>query len=269
MGVLLLPSTAAFLLPSSPLSLSLPPLLAAGRSSSRLQLQQGEPQQSSTPPSLSSEDAPLSPSNPPDRSSSFISSTAAARLERLPDDTTERIEVVRVPEYEEMLAWAVDMDAQVEERRIAGLGGRVAEPSATAVDLTKKKPLEEKEALKINKIVQMLSRRVETKRVFFPNEMEELREALRDVETLLRDDAEHLKKAQQDAAAHNQAGRAKSRFQKRREMMIEETGDFDPIYGSKEVRDQIYLYLWSLVKRDPRYLDAPSGGDGMEGGEEE
>jgi len=37
-------------------------------------------------------------------------------------------------------------------------GGRVAEPSATAVDLTKKKPLEEKEALKINKIVQMLSR---------------------------------------------------------------------------------------------------------------
>lgn len=109
------------------------------------------------------------------------------------------------------------------------------------------------------------------------------------METLLRDDAEHLKKAQQvrgggkegeleadsfkkrqwetegerkggrngskeasrydiqlavslslspfplslpqDAAAHNQAGRAKSRFQKRREMMIEETGDFDPIYG--------------------------------------
>ena len=36
-------------------------------------------------------------------------------------------------------------------------GGRVAEPSATAVDLTKKKPLEEKEALKIHKIVQMLS----------------------------------------------------------------------------------------------------------------
>ena len=35
----------------------------------------------------------------------------------------------------------------------------------------------------------------------------------------------------QDAATHNKAGRAKSRFQKRREMMIEETGDFDPIYG--------------------------------------
>jgi hypothetical protein len=35
----------------------------------------------------------------------------------------------------------------------------------------------------------------------------------------------------QDALVLNKAGRAKSRFQKKREVMIEETGDFDPIYG--------------------------------------
>lgn len=29
----------------------------------------------------------------------------------------------------------------------------------------------------------------------------------------------------------NKAGRAKSRFRRRREAVIEETGDFDPIYG--------------------------------------
>jgi hypothetical protein len=84
------------------------------------------------------------------------------------------------------------------------------------------------------------------------------------VDALLKDDADHLRKAQQvrpfvhpsvhtDMSVcliypvshiypfhHNQtqdllgnkAGRAKSRFQRRREMMIEETGDFDPIYGS-------------------------------------
>lgn len=35
--------------------------------------------------------------------------------------------MVRIPEYEEVLAWATEMDKQVAERRIAGLGGRVAE----------------------------------------------------------------------------------------------------------------------------------------------
>jgi hypothetical protein len=35
--------------------------------------------------------------------------------------------VVRIPEYEEVLLWAQEMDRQVAERRIAGLGGRVAE----------------------------------------------------------------------------------------------------------------------------------------------
>lgn len=35
--------------------------------------------------------------------------------------------MVRIPEYEEVLAWAQEMDRQVAERRIAGLGGRVAE----------------------------------------------------------------------------------------------------------------------------------------------
>ena len=35
--------------------------------------------------------------------------------------------MVRIPEYDEVLAWAKEMDRQVAERRIAGLGGRVAE----------------------------------------------------------------------------------------------------------------------------------------------
>jgi hypothetical protein len=115
----------------------------------------------------------------------------------------------------------------------------------------------------------------------------------------------------------NKAGRAKSQFQvqRRREAMIEETGDFDPIYGwvggwvgvysrmyvcmhvnmnvytyihvphhtrsttptpkkhrSKGVRDQIYLFLWSLVKRETRYSpdsslsDADAGTDAGAGG---
>ena len=101
---LLLPSTAAFFLPSLLHSPSLPPLLASGRSSSsRPQSQPEEQQQQQSPPPppppAISADLPLSSSNPPDRSSSFLSSAAVARLERLPDDTTERVEVVRVPDY--------------------------------------------------------------------------------------------------------------------------------------------------------------------------
>lgn len=38
-----------------------------------------------------------------------------------------RPQMVRIPEYEEVLAWAKEMDKQVADRRIAGLGGRVAE----------------------------------------------------------------------------------------------------------------------------------------------
>ncbi|EWM23045.1 hypothetical protein Naga_100570g2 [Nannochloropsis gaditana] len=286
LGIFFLPSVQGFLHPPLPALLQISYPLSAGRSSSSSGGQQAptehvnQQKRRKQPlgPEIGSQsdeekgkaqanaDSPLSPSNPPDRSSPALSPSAAARLERLPDDTEERIEVVRVPDFEEMLAWAIRMDARVERRRIAGLGGLVAEPPSPQVDLTKRRPLSKRDEDKMNTVIRMLSQRAESKRVFYPNEMEELREALRDMESLMKDDAEHLKKAQQDALILNKAGRAKSRFQKKREVMIEETGDFDPIYGSKEVRDQIYLYLWSLVKREPRLLVTPwSEGEEEEG----
>lgn len=121
LGIFFLPSVQGFLHPPLPALLQIFYPLSAGRSSSSSSGGQQAPtehvnqqkrRKQPLGPEIGSQsdeekgkaqvnaDSPLSPSNPPDRSSPALSPSAAARLERLPDDTEERIEVVRVPDFE-------------------------------------------------------------------------------------------------------------------------------------------------------------------------
>lgn len=51
----------------------------------------------------------------------------------------------------------------------------ITQPSPSQLELSKRKPLTEKEQRATQRVVGMLTQRRESKRVFFPNEMEELR----------------------------------------------------------------------------------------------
>jgi len=177
--------------------------------------------------------------------------------EDLPVEECEAYVIKPVLTEEEMLAWAKELDEVVQSN---GRGRNIFESfrrgdfnddprPRTATDLD----MDQKETMQ--KLTDLLARRGQPGAPKFSSEeLSEVREALRGVDTILEKDE---KGGPGDEMKLN--GEGSDRAKATSEVL---KGAPDPIYGTVEVRERIYMFVWALLQaRQSEGSSAPEASD--------
>mmetsp|Transcript_8601 Transcript_8601/g.11353 ORF Transcript_8601/g.11353 Transcript_8601/m.11353 type:complete len:254 (+) Transcript_8601:232-993(+) len=180
----------------------------------------------------------------------LASSSSADDPEDLPYERDE-CEIIPVPTFQEMMAWAAETDERIRCGEQLGLG---------AAETAAGRPLDASQAQDINVVVNSLRRRVKNPREMDLAELDRLSDALERVSEVVQSDTEYLEGQLNECSTEELMKLASSQESSFLLDKIKEAWGspqpkktyneraYDEVYGNTEVRDKIYLYTWSLVE---------------------
>ncbi|CAM9811035.1 unnamed protein product [Pylaiella littoralis] len=174
------------------------------------------------------------------------------------EDTPNLFRVTHVPTYEEMLAWAEETDKRIAAGELPPLGSRPT-PSAGAATAAGDNLLSDQEQAQMAALSELLSKRRRQGSLLSDAEETSLRAAM----TGLSESVENP-----DFDGDYAATSFSSSDDGNGPVITDERADDlvrNQVYGSREVRDKIYLYAWSLMKdrQEQAETEAPEQQEGQ------
>ncbi|CAM9182367.1 unnamed protein product [Ectocarpus sp. 12 AP-2014] len=170
------------------------------------------------------------------------------------EDIPNLFRVTPVPTYEEMLVWAEETDRRIATGQLPPLGSRRPPSGDGAVTVTAAEQhgagaslLSDQEQAQMATLSELLSKRRRQSPPLSDEEESALRAAMAGLSASVENDTDA--KAI-DVAADTSSGPDTSDGDITAAGHVAEAEDIIPnhIYGSRQVRDHVYLYAWSLMK---------------------
>eukprot|EP00752_Nemacystus_decipiens_P018645 g16718.t1 len=166
------------------------------------------------------------------------------------EDIPNLYKVTAAPTYEEMLAWAEETDERIATGRLPPLGSRQphsAEGAAGTAGVSGGSLLSQQEQAQMATLAGLLSKRRRGAAPLSEQEEASLRAAVAGLSSSVdRTDPESVEGNSSSPASGGDAGDAGGEVAPGG-VEVEDLV-LNQIYGSREVRDKVYLYAWSLMK---------------------
>eukprot|EP00903_Cladosiphon_okamuranus_P012397 g11619.t1 len=179
------------------------------------------------------------------------------------EDTPNLYRVTVAPTYEEMLAWAQETDERITNGRLPPLGSRQPPSGVSTAGAAGGSLLSEQEQAQMETLAGLLSKRRRDGGPLSEQEEDSLRAAMAGLSSSVNqvDDESFGGSSSSPDPAAGGVGEVAPDGAESEDLVRNQ------VYGSREVRDKVYLYAWSLMKtrQEKAKHEAEKRGDSGDG----